>query len=141
MAAIELRAGSTGERLYEWAHVVIGKCEDGWQRWLLARRNLSNRDEVSYYIVGGPKQTSLAEMERAAAARWAIEESFETGKGEVGLDHYEVRSWTGWYRQITLALLAHAYQTVMRTKAAAEETGAEKKRGIDKSRMAKNSYR
>jgi SRSO17 transposase len=132
-------AGSKGERLYEWGQLVIRKGDNGWQRWLLARRSLSDPEEVSYYVVGGPKQTTLEEMARVAGTRWAIEESFETAKGEVGLDHYEVRSWTGWYRHITLALLAHAYLTVMRARAAAEETGAEKKRR--RSRKQKNSYR
>jgi SRSO17 transposase len=134
-------AGSKGERVYEWAHMVIRKCEAGWQRWLLARRSLSEPEEVSYYVVGGPKQTKLEEMARAAGMRWAIEESFETAKGEVGLDHYEVRSWVGWYRHITLAMLAHAYLTVMRLKAAGEKTGVEKKRGGQKSRTQKSYYR
>jgi SRSO17 transposase len=58
-------------------------------------------------------------MVRVAGSRWAIEESVETAKGEVGLDHYEVRRWTSWYRHITLALLAHAYLTVTRARAAA----------------------
>ncbi len=121
-------AGSKGERLYEWANMVIRKGEKGWQRWLLARRSLSEPEEVSYYVAGGPKQTPLEEMARVAGTRWAIEESFETAKGEIGLDHYEVRSWKGWYRHITLAMLTHAYLTVMRARAADEETGAEKKR-------------
>jgi SRSO17 transposase len=134
-------AGSKGKRIYEWARMVIRKCDDGWQRWLLARRSLSDPNEVSYYVVGGPKQTRLEEMARVAGTRWAIEESFETAKGEVGLDHYEVRSWVGWYRHITLAMLAHAYLTVMRVKAADERTGVEKKRRRQKSRKQKNSYR
>lgn len=57
---------------------------------------------------------------------WAIEESFQSAKGEVGLDHYEVRSWAGWYRHITLAMLAHAYLTVMRAKAWAEPNRTKK---------------
>lgn len=125
--------GSKGERCYEWVRLEIRNIDDGWQRWLLARRSLSNRQEVAYYVVGGPKQTTLEEMARVAGSRWAIEESFETAKGEVGLDHYEVRSWVGWYRHITLVMLAHAYLTVLRARAAGEETGAEKKRRRDKS--------
>ena len=70
-------------------------------------------------MVCGPVGTPLAEIVRAAGSRWAIEESFETTKGEVGLDQYEVRSWTGWYRHITLALLAHAFLTVTRARAVA----------------------
>ena len=51
---------------------------------------------------------------RVAGTRWTIEECFEAAKGEVGLDQYEVRSWTGWHRHITLAMLALAYLTVLR---------------------------
>ena len=46
--------------------------------------------------------------------RWGIECAFEESKGAVGLDHYEVRSWHGWYRHITLAMWAHAFLTVTR---------------------------
>ena len=72
-----------------------------------------------------PAGTPLAALVRVAGTRWAIEESFESAKGEVGLDHYEVRRWPGWYRHITLALLAHAYLTV--TRAAAVEKGDPKR--------------
>ena len=54
-----------------------------------------------------------------------MEEGFQQAKTEVGLDHYEVRRWPGWYRHITLALLAHAYLTV--TRAAAVEKGDPKR--------------
>jgi SRSO17 transposase len=54
---------------------------------------------------------------RVAGSRWAIEEGFEQAKGEVGLDHYEVRRWPGWYRHVTLALLAHAFLVVTRARA------------------------
>jgi hypothetical protein len=53
--------------------------------------------------------------------RWEVEEGFEQAKGEVGLDHYEVRKWPGWYRHITLALLAHAFLAVTRAKANGSE--------------------
>ena len=56
-------------------------------------------------------------MVRVAGMRWAIEASFEDAKGAVGLDHYEVRTWTAWYRHVTLALLAHAYLQVIRHQA------------------------
>ena len=54
---------------------------------------------------------------RVAGTRWAIEECFEEAKGQVGLDQYEVRKWDGWYRHITLAMLAHAYLAVVRNQA------------------------
>jgi SRSO17 transposase len=60
----------------------------------------------------------LVGLVRVAGTRWAVEEGFQQAKTEVGLDHYEVRRWPGWYRHITLALLAHAFLVVTRTKAA-----------------------
>jgi len=61
--------------------------------------------------------TTLAELVRVAGTRWTVENCFETAKGEVGLDQYEVRSWTGWHRHITLALFALAYLAVLRKAA------------------------
>ena len=52
-----------------------------------------------------------------AGTRWTIEECFEEAKGQVGLDQYEVRKWEGWYRHITLAMLAHAYLALIRQQA------------------------
>ena len=112
--------GAKGPRLYDWTlKPLVGPVDPGWGRWLLVRRSLSQPTELAYYVVFGPVGTPLTAMVRVAGSRWAIEESFETAKGEVGLDQYEVRRWTGWYRHITLALLAHAYLTVTRAHAAA----------------------
>jgi SRSO17 transposase len=117
--------GAKGPRVYAWARVPIRALpEPGWDYWLLVRRSISDPTEVAYYVCFCPAGTPLAELVRVAGSRWAIEESFETAKGEVGLDHYEVRRWPGWYRHITLALLAHAYLTV--TRAAAVEKGDRK---------------
>ena len=85
--------------------------------WLLARRSIAKPTELAYYVCFGPAGTTLAELARVAGTRWAIEECFEEAKGEVGLDEYEVRRWDGWYRHITLAMLAHAYLTVIRHQA------------------------
>jgi SRSO17 transposase len=99
-------------------------------RWLVARRSLTDPSAISYYIASAGRETPLAELARVAGARWAVEESFETAKGEVGLDHYEVRSWAGWYRHITLAMLAHGYLSAMRAVGA--ETEAQKKGTLGK---------
>ena len=66
-----------------------------------------------------PCGTTLLEMATAIGTRWTVEQCFEEGKGEVGLDHYEVRSWQGWYRHITLCMLAHAFLVVLRTQSQA----------------------
>src|SRR5205085_8643053 len=111
------------------------------QRWLLVRRNLDKPEEMAYYVVFAPRQTKLEEMVRVAGARWAIEESFQSAKGEVGLDHYEVRSWAGWYRHITLAMLAHAYLTVTRARAVAQAEVMQKKKRASQRLKLKPSYR
>ena len=72
----------------------------------------------------GPAETTLADLIAVAGARWAIEESFQTAKGEVGLDHYQVRRYDAWYRHITLACLAHAYLTVTRAATDGEKRGS-----------------
>src|SRR5918995_906851 len=65
----------------------------------------------------GPGCPVVAPVLAGRKARWTIETCFEDAKGEVGLDQYEVRSWTGWHRHITLAMLAHAYLAVLRKAA------------------------
>jgi SRSO17 transposase len=118
-------AGSQGERLYDWACVRLpDESPPGTGHWLLARRSLSDLTALAYYRVFGPADTPVAEMVRVAGMRWAIEVSFEDAKGAVGLDHYEVRKWTAWYRHVTLALLAHAYLEVTRRHANAGKKGA-----------------
>src|SRR5215217_8935662 len=107
--------GSKGERLYDWLRVALNNpLQEGFRRWLLVRRQIEDPDELTAYIVFAPEQTSLQELARVAGSRWKIEEAFEEAKGEVGLDHYEVRSWVGWYRHVTLAMFAHAFLAVIR---------------------------
>jgi SRSO17 transposase len=109
--------GAKGRRLYDWARIKLAApAAPGTARWLLVRR--SRRDgELAFYACSGPADTSLVGLVRVAGVRWAIEEGFQQAKTQVGLDHYEVRRWPGWYRHITLALLAHAFLAVTRTKA------------------------
>jgi SRSO17 transposase len=90
--------------------------------WLLIRRSLSLPEEYAYYRVHGPETTTLPALVAVAGQRWRIEAAFEEAKGEVGLDHYEVRLWPAWYRHITLALLAHALLVVARSAAGSAAT-------------------
>jgi SRSO17 transposase len=121
--------GSQGPRLYTWAWLEVDAepgARGGRRSWILIRRSLSQPSERAYYRAWGPPETTLAELVRVAGRRWTIEAGLEEAKGEVGLDQYEVRGWTGWYRPITLSLLAHAVLVVLRAQAQ-EET---KKRGM-----------
>jgi SRSO17 transposase len=138
------RAEQLGERLPEDAWVSVptgGEGHDmpahqwvclplsapgakGWRRWLLIRRPLEDPSDLAYYLAYGPEETPLQELVRVCDRRWAIEEDFAQAKGEVGLDQYEVRTWTAWHRFITLGLLAHAALVILRLQAAADEAPA-----------------
>ncbi|MDQ3707252.1 MAG: IS701 family transposase [Chloroflexota bacterium] len=129
--------GSKGERLFDWAWVSTSELtvessavglgpviEEGFERWVLARRSLDDPTDIAYFTVFAPQTTPFESVVQVAGARWTIEVGFKTAKGEVGLDHYEVRSWPGWYRHITLALLAHAFLVAIQ---ASEKKGAWKR--------------
>lgn len=111
---ITIAAGSKGLRRYAWAWIPVDHdLAPGWQRWLLIRKSLED-GEMAFYLAAGPDRTSLASLAQVAGARWSMEAAFESAKQEVGLADYEVRSWTGWYRHVTLSLLAHAVLAVLR---------------------------
>ncbi|WP_107489964.1 IS701 family transposase [Streptomyces sp. JV178] len=109
--------GAKGPRVYHWAAVRLpAVAEFDYEgevphrmRWALARRSISRPDEIAYYLAYAPLQVTVQELVRVAGARWAIEECFQAAKNECGLDQYEVRRYVGWYRHITLAMLAHAF--------------------------------
>jgi len=110
-------AGSKGERLYDWARLRLARLQQPpWDHWLLVRRSRKDPKDLAYYVVFGPDRTTLTTLAQVAGRRWAIEECFEVAKQEVGLADYEIRSWHGWYRHITLAMLALAFLASMRVK-------------------------
>lgn len=111
--------GEKGPRWYDWCRLpLVPPLQDGFERWLLVRRSVSDPTDLQAYVVFAPVGTPLEALVQVAGRRWTIEVAFEAAKGEVGLDHYEVRSWTGWYRHMTLALFAQAVLTVVRTRLA-----------------------
>jgi SRSO17 transposase len=109
-------AGAKGPRWYEWASIPLLSWRVAGERSLLLRRSLSD-GKLAYYVCYAPRGTPLDELVRVAGMRWTIEECFEAAKGEVGLDQYEVRSWHGWYRHITLSMFAHAFLAVLHAHA------------------------
>lgn len=110
---ISMSQGTKGPRSFDWAVVpILHKWEDDGQHWLLIRRCVDDPPKKTHYLVFAPKGTTLQKMVEAIGARWDIEQDFETGK-DMGLDQYEVRSWLGWYRHITLVMLAHAFLTMI----------------------------
>ncbi len=117
-------SGSKGPRLFDWARVALDTpAIAGWCHWLVIRRGLGSSAkpaELAYVLVFAPVDTTLAELVQVIGSRWTVEQCFEESKGEVGLDEYEVRSWHGWYRHITLCLLAHAFLVALRRQSQAD---------------------
>lgn len=115
--------GAKGPRVYDWAAGRYGVATDsGLTRWVLFRRGLDEKRELAYYLCLAPANSTAQDLARAAGQRWAIECCFEAAKQETGLDEYEVRSWHGWYRHVTLSMLALAFLAVVRAKANSAES-------------------
>nr|WP_107483866.1 IS701 family transposase [Streptomyces sp. SA15] len=125
--------GAKGPRIYDWAaaklpaNLVFDPDPPTHHRWVMARRSLSDPGELAYYLAYAPVDVEIAELVRIAGSRWAIEECFQAAKNECGLDEYEVRRYIGWYRHITLAMLAHAVLAAL----AAQATGDAAKGGAE----------
>jgi SRSO17 transposase len=123
-------AEQVGERLSgapslgPWACLELSEaCAAGMRRWLLVRCDATDPDEHRYFLAYGPEAAGVDELVRVCETRWQIEQCLAEAKGEVGLDHYEVRQWNAWHRHATLCLLAHAYLVVTRLAARREEAG------------------
>lgn len=127
---LELPAGGEEEQelgpaaLWQWwvrrvPDPDAGAGEGSWARWIIARRR-DDSGEHDYYLGWGPEKTEAGELVRVPAARWSVEEAIKLGKSACGMADYEVRSWRGWHRHMTLAQLAAAFLAVQRAEAARE---------------------
>jgi SRSO17 transposase len=106
---LSFRDGSKGKQWASFARVrVVVERDDlpGPELWLVIERTCTQNPEVKYYLSNAAKECPLLSMVRAAHTRWTIEDCFLRGKGEVGLEDYEVQGWRGWHHHQTLVLLA-----------------------------------
>ena len=117
--------GTKGARLHDWAYIELADLEaeafyDGpngtWTRGLLVRRNIADED-LAFFSTWCPAGTSINTLVQVEGHRWSIEDSFETAKNELGLDHNETRSWHGWHRHVSLVMLAFAMMAAIRHRA------------------------
>lgn len=109
--------GERGPRTSDWAAARVTEYRDkhvAGEVWLLARRSLSQPEEISYYLSNAPADTPLLTLCQIAASRWSVEQCFEESKGQCGLDEYEVRDFPSWQRHTALSMLAHAWLSVIR---------------------------
>lgn len=102
--------GAKGMRLYDWARIPLPwTSPEGFERALLIRRSRRDPAARAYYLVFCPVGTTLAELAGVAGLRWTIEECFGRAKDDLGLDHCEARSWSGWHRHMSLVMAAAAF--------------------------------
>jgi SRSO17 transposase len=127
--------GTKGERLHDWVYLELADLDAGdyddaltgvWTRGLLIRRKIADRD-LAYFSTWAPAGTPIETLVRVEGHRWAIEDSFETAKNELGLDHNETRSWHGWHRHVSLVMLAFAMLAAIRHHAMAGPSTPPKK--------------
>jgi SRSO17 transposase len=117
--------GSKGPRLHDWAYLELADLDAGeynatlkgqWTRGLLVRRSIAD-GALAFFSTWCPKATAMQKLVLVEGHRWAIEDSFETAKNELGLDHNESRSWHGWHRHVSLVMLAFAMAATIRNRA------------------------
>jgi SRSO17 transposase len=117
--------GTKGARLYDWTYCELAdleaaeyneSCTGLWTRGLLIRRNIADGD-LAFFSTWCPTGTSVENLVKVEGHRWAIEDSFETAKNELGLDHNETRSWHGWHRHVSMVMLAFAMMAAIRHQA------------------------
>ena len=117
--------GTKGARLHDWIYCELADLDASeydesrsglWTRGLLVRRNIGDGD-LAFFSTWCPAGTDIQTLVLVEGHRWAIEDSFETTKNELGLDHNETRSWHGWHRHVSLVMLAFAMMAVIRHRA------------------------
>jgi SRSO17 transposase len=112
-----LKEGSKGPIVCDFAFLRVTESRGGLpahELWLIIRRNLDDPTELKYFFSNAPLHTPLQEFVRICGMRWPIESIFEEAKGEVGMDHYEMRSWVGWHHHMLLVSLAHHFLVRLR---------------------------
>ena len=109
--------GSKGARIYDWQVIWLNPVNEyGKRHTMLFRRSKSDPTEIQAYICYAPYDTPTRKLVGIAGTRWTVETCFKESKGQVGLDHYEVRTYDAWYKHITFACLALALITVLSCK-------------------------
>ena len=112
-----IKEGSKGPIVCDFAFLRVTESRGGLpaaELWLIIRRNLDDPSEIKYFFSNAPICTPLSEFVRISGMRWPIETIFEEAKGEIGIDHYEMRSWMGWHHHMLLVSLAHHFLVRLR---------------------------
>jgi SRSO17 transposase len=130
---ITVAQGSQGPRVYEYAELQVWFSEEGLPteepERLLIRRSLEQTAEVKYQRSNAPATVPLSKLASVAGGRWSVEQDFQAGKGECGLDEYETRGWTGWHHHTALSLLALFFLEAQRLRLGKKIPAGERARG------------
>jgi SRSO17 transposase len=114
-----IKEGSKGPIICDFAFLRLTESRGnlpGPEVWLIIRRNVLDPSVIKYYFSNAPATTPVIEFVRISGMRWPIETIFKESKGEVGLDHYEMRSWLGWHHHMLLVSLAHHFLVRLRIR-------------------------
>jgi SRSO17 transposase len=114
-----IKEGSKGPIEADFAFVRVTRARrgrPGLSGWLILRRSLDGAKEVKYFLSNAPASCPYATLVRVSGLRWPVETALEEAKGELGMDHYETRTWRGWHHHMTQTLLAHHFLVRMRLK-------------------------
>jgi SRSO17 transposase len=134
--------GAKGARLHDWVYCELADLDAAeyddartglWTRGLLIRRNVAD-GKLAFFSTWCPAGTGIETLVKIEGRRWAIEDSFETAKNELGLDHNETRSWHGWHRHVSLVMLAFAMMAAIRRHANAASPPKRMRRAVNMSR-------
>jgi SRSO17 transposase len=108
----KIQEGSKGPLVVELACVRVTPIRDAMPAprcWAIFRRSLGAQPETKYYLCNAPANLPPTELAPLTAMRWPVETTFEEAKGEVGLDHFETRTWQGWHHHMIQSFLAHLF--------------------------------
>lgn len=114
---LTIQEGSQGPVVAEFAFLrVTTVCNrmPGPRLWLVVRRSLDAPSELKYYLCNAPATYTPQRLAKRSGQRWPIETVLEEAKGEVGMDHYETRTWRGWHHHMAQTFLAHHFLVQVR---------------------------
>jgi SRSO17 transposase len=126
---VRWREGSQGPLTSRfWAQRV--QAAHGWNHgqapgkevWLLGEWSAEEPEPTKYYLCDLPQTMSLRQLVATARGRWRVEQDYQQLKEELGLDHFEGRSWTGWHHHVTMVMLAHLFLRREQTRRSSKST-------------------
>lgn len=113
----EIKEGAKGPMVAEFAFMRAVAARNGLpgpEVWVVLRRSLGEKPELKAYLSNAPAATPYSEFVRVSGMRWPVETAIEESKGELGMDHYQVRGWTGWHHHMTMTFLSHHFLVRLR---------------------------